>query len=267
MIDSKTIGPQVQELQLILHDLIAEDMVVNEAFEVATIIEKLPPSWNDFKNYLKHKLKEMKLEDLVIQLKLRKITKTPKRKDPTKDKKRKKSSVQKLEQAKKKFKGKCYNCCKVGNRSFDFRASREEKEKGKGKSQANTVEKEGRCRDLCAIISECNLVGNPKEWFLDSGATRHIFSTKEAFATMDEAIDVFKQYKNEVENQLSLKIKMIRSDRGGEYQSPFAEIVLKYGIIHQTTAPYTPQTNGLEERSNITLKEMMNALMINSSSP
>ena len=27
--------------------------------------------------------------------------------------------------------------------------------------------------DLCAMISECNLVGNPKEWFLDSGATRH----------------------------------------------------------------------------------------------
>ena len=29
----------------------------------------------------------------------------------------------------------------------------------------------------------------------------------------DKAIDAFKQYKNEVENQLNLKIKMIRSDR------------------------------------------------------
>ena len=37
--------------------------------------------------------------------------------------------------------------------------------------------------DLCAMILECNLVGNPKEWFLDSGATRHICSAKEAFAT------------------------------------------------------------------------------------
>ena len=56
MVDSKTVGSQVQELQLILHDLIAENMVVNEAFQVAAMIEKLPPSWNDFKNYLKHKL-------------------------------------------------------------------------------------------------------------------------------------------------------------------------------------------------------------------
>ncbi|MCF7184070.1 hypothetical protein L3H42_11275, partial [Corynebacterium sp. MC-13] len=83
----------------------------------------------------------------------------------------------------------------------------------------------------------------------------------------DEAIEAFKQYKNEVENQLNKKIKMIRSDRGGEYESPFAEICLEYGIIHQTTAPYTPQSNGIAERKNRTLKEMMNALLISSGLP
>ena len=36
--------------------------------------------------------------------------------------------------------------------------------------------------DLCAMISKCNLVGNLKEWFLDLGATRNIYSAKEAFA-------------------------------------------------------------------------------------
>ena len=75
----------------------------------------------------------------------------------------------------------------------------------------------------------------------------------------DETIDAFRQYKAEVENQLD---KKIRSDRGGEYQSPFAEICLENGIIHQTTAPYTPQSNGIAERKNRTLKEMMNALLI-----
>ena len=38
-------------------------------------------------------------------------------------------------------------------------------------------------------------------------------------------------------------------------------------LFNQTTAPYTPQSNGLVERKNRTLKEMMYALMINSGSP
>lgn len=37
--------------------------------------------------------------------------------------------------------------------------------------------------DFCAMILECNLVGNLNDWFLDSSATQHICSTKEAFAT------------------------------------------------------------------------------------
>ena len=39
--------------------------------------------------------------------------------------------------------------------------------------------------------------------------------------SQDGAIEAFKQYKIEVENQLNKKIKMIRSDRGGEYEFPF----------------------------------------------
>ena len=41
---------------------------------------------------------------------------------------------------------------------------------------------------------------------------------------VDEAVDMFIHYKNEVENQLSKKIKMLRSDRGGEYEAPFAQL-------------------------------------------
>ncbi|XP_075088742.1 uncharacterized protein LOC142170653 [Nicotiana tabacum] len=136
MIDSKTVGTQVQELQLIFHDLIAEGMVVNEAFQVAAMIEKLPPSWRDFKNYLKHKRKEMKLEDLVIRLKIEEDNKTAEKKShgnsmimganiveetAPKSKKRKRPSGKTKEQNKKKFKGNCYNCGKVGHKSPDCR--------------------------------------------------------------------------------------------------------------------------------------------------
>ncbi|KAK3033160.1 hypothetical protein RJ639_036344 [Escallonia herrerae] len=70
MVDSKTVISQVQEFQLILHDIHAEGMVLGESFQVATLIEKLPPTWKDFKNYLKHKHKEMKLEDLIVRLRI-----------------------------------------------------------------------------------------------------------------------------------------------------------------------------------------------------
>ena len=83
----------------------------------------------------------------------------------------------------------------------------------------------------------------------------------------DEAIEKFQLYKNEVENQLSKKIKAIRSDRGGEYESPFEEICSTHGIIHQTTAPYSPQSNGIAERKNRTLKEMLNAMLNSSGAP
>ena len=83
----------------------------------------------------------------------------------------------------------------------------------------------------------------------------------------DEALEMFQHFKNEVENQLDRKIKVIRSDRGGEYEAPFGDFCSQHGIIHQTTAPYLPQQNGVAERKNITLKEMMNALLLSSGLP
>ena len=64
MVDSKTVVSQVQELQVILHEIHAERMILSKTFQVATIIEKLPHTWKDFKNYLKHKIKEMNIEDV-----------------------------------------------------------------------------------------------------------------------------------------------------------------------------------------------------------
>ena len=59
-------------------------------------------------------------------------------------------------------------------------------------------------------------------------------------------------------------LKVLRSDRGGEYESPFGEFCAEHRIIHQTTAPYSPQQNGIAERKNRTLKEMMNAMLLSS---
>jgi Fe2+ transport system protein FeoA len=78
-----------------------------------------------------------------------------------------------------------------------------------------------------------------------------------------EAFDMFKTYKNEVENHLSKKIKILRSDRGGEYfSSDFNSFCEQHGIVHQCSAPRTPEQNGLAERKNRTLVDMINAMLM-----
>jgi hypothetical protein len=59
--------------------------------------------------------------------------------------------------------------------------------------------------------------------------------------TKDEALNCFKTYKAEVENQLEKNIKCFRSDRGGEYFSnEFDLFCVEHGIIHKRTPPYSP---------------------------
>ena len=60
-------------------------------------------------------------------------------------------------------------------------------------------------------------------------------------------------------------IKRLRTDRGGEYESNYyKEFCEQNGIIHEVTPPYSPESNGIGERKNRTLKEMMNAILVSS---
>ena len=83
----------------------------------------------------------------------------------------------------------------------------------------------------------------------------------------DEAFDMFLSYKAEVENQLDKKIKRIRYDRGGKYISLKNDYCENEEIIHEVTPPFSPESNGVAERKNKTLKEMMNSLLVSASAP
>lgn len=67
---------------------------------------------------------------------------------------------------------------------------------------------------------------------------------------------------------MAKNIKIIRSDRGGEYESiTFSDFYVQHGIIHQTTASDTSQQNSVAERKNRTLKEMINFILNSSGLP
>ena len=93
-----------------------------------------------------------------------------------------------------------------------------------------------------------------------------------------QALDVFKTFKAEVENQLGKTIKQVRSDRGGEYYGrydgsgeqrpgPFAKFLSEYGIIPQYTMPGSPTMNGVAERRNRTLKDMVRSMISHTTLP
>jgi transposase InsO family protein len=93
----------------------------------------------------------------------------------------------------------------------------------------------------------------------------------------NEALDAFKNFKAEVEKQCGKQIKIVRSDRGGEYYGrykedgqapgPFAKFLQEHGIVAQYTMPGSPDQNGVAERRNRTLLDMVRSMLSSSKLP
>ena len=65
-----------------------------------------------------------------------------------------------------------------------------------------------------------------------------------------------------VENQYGRKLKILRSENGGEYvKFEFIHYYKYAGIQMYHSIPYTPQQNGVAKRKNISLKEMETCMM------
>ena len=72
-----------------------------------------------------------------------------------------------------------------------------------------------------------------------------------------EVLEKFTELKALIENASRKKIKILRSNNGGEYISNESlHIFSQSGIQIQHSVPYTPQQNGVAKRKNRSLKEM-----------
>ncbi len=66
-----------------------------------------------------------------------------------------------------------------------------------------------------------------------------------------------------MENEIGHKIKVLRSDNGGEFVSKkFDAFLAECGIQRQTSAPYSPQQNGVAERANKTIMECARSMIL-----
>ena len=83
-----------------------------------------------------------------------------------------------------------------------------------------------------------------------------------------EALNKFKEFKAELEKQLGRHIKSLCSNRGGEYMSiEFVYFLKEHEILSQFSALGTPQQNGVAERRNRTLLDMVRSMMSLSTLP
>ena len=65
-----------------------------------------------------------------------------------------------------------------------------------------------------------------------------------------------------LDRQLAAKVKLLHSDRGGEYQGcEFVLYLERQGTVQRFTAHDTPQHNGIAERLNRTILERVCALL------
>jgi transposase InsO family protein len=78
----------------------------------------------------------------------------------------------------------------------------------------------------------------------------------------DEVFSKFKEFKALIENLSERKIKILRSDNGGEYISKeFVNFCKDVGIKRELTTPYNPQQNGVAKRKNRTIMEVVKTMI------
>lgn len=120
--------------------------------------------------------------------------------------------------------------------------------------------------DVCGPMSTTSLGGNRfyVSFIDDFSRMVKVYLIK----NKSQVYDCFVNYKNLVENQLESKIKILRTDNGGEYCSnKFKQLCEQSGIVHQKSCPYTPQQNGLSERYNRTIVERARCMLFDSNLP
>ncbi|KAJ9538049.1 hypothetical protein OSB04_030782 [Centaurea solstitialis] len=303
MVDLRPVMEQYNELLRILGQYAQHNMKMDECIAVSSVIDKLPPSWKDFKHTLKHQKEELSLVQLGSHIRIEESLR-----GQESDKNKAKPDVgqpsvhmvegnkinpnHKGKSIKRKFEGRnkpnkkpnvlvCWRCNMTGHLKRDCRVNLNKRgtvSNGAGSSGGGNNRPNGSTPQKGQIFSNLDKpMDDDCTWWVDSGATSHMCRDRRWFekltltddgsivkmgdesTTKDEALEKFKIYKTEVELQLGVPVKCLRTDRGGEYMDP--HFFQSVGIIHETTAPYTPQQNGVAERKNRVLKEMVNSML------
>jgi len=120
--------------------------------------------------------------------------------------------------------------------------------------------------DICGLMSTRALSG--AQYFVifiyDHSRKTLIYFLK----TKDEVFDRFREFKALMENVTGKKIKVLRSDNGGEYiDKNFIDFCAKEGIKREWTTLYNPKKNGVAEWKNRTIVGATNNMLYDEDLP
>uniref|UniRef100_A0ACD5XRG8 Uncharacterized protein n=1 Tax=Avena sativa TaxID=4498 RepID=A0ACD5XRG8_AVESA len=120
--------------------------------------------------------------------------------------------------------------------------------------------------DLCGPIKLTTAGGNQYFLLVVDDCTRYMWL--ELLKSKDEAFARFRKIQALAEAKQQCRLRAFRSDRGGEFNSGEIKAwCAQEGVEHFTTAPYSPQQNGVVERRNQTVVEMARCMLKGMSMP
>ena len=114
--------------------------------------------------------------------------------------------------------------------------------------------------DVCGPL-EVHSVGGSRYFitFVDDHSNWVVVYT---MRNKSEAFAKYKLFEKFAETHTGRKVKVLRTDRGGEYLSTeFKSYLDTNGTQHQLTTAYTPQQNGVAERLNRTLIDLVRSML------
>ncbi|KAL0367007.1 UNVERIFIED_CONTAM: hypothetical protein Sradi_3590800 [Sesamum radiatum] len=216
MTDDKPIMDQVHEYENLVADVLSEGMKMCDTLQANVLLEKFPPSWSEYRNHLKHKKKDLNLQELISHMRTEEanrlkdkelsnpssnsfkanlVESSNKDRFQNKGKKFQKGGQQKTFKNNdgkiQKNKVTCYCCGKTGHKAYQC-YQRKDQQKSNHKQHAQTTPQVNLAETeevIAAVVVEANLVENKSDWILDTGASKHFCSNKELFQELKEAAD------------------------------------------------------------------------------
>ena len=70
MADTKPMNEQIHEFETLIHQLSASGTKLDQSFQVACLIDKLPDSWTDFTKTLSHTQSDLTLSQVLNSIRI-----------------------------------------------------------------------------------------------------------------------------------------------------------------------------------------------------